>query len=345
MDTLRNFPKLKSYVEVAKMVSSGYINITPKIEFGSYLLLYGTNVVERHRFRIGFRTTEYMSPYYKLRLYGAYGLNDQRFKYGGSAEVFVSRKNWIKLGYQYKHDLQGIGIPDLFEEDPLLEAASQLGLLERMNFVDQHRGWFQMDLHRTLTQKIAFSSKVMRPEGEFVFAWQDPKTQELKVNMRVSEISYQLEWTPKETRLINGNSRLNINVNKAPDFTLTYRYGFDGLLGSDFEYHKLSLDMRQIARLGIWGRAEYVIKLNKTFTPLPYLMLDIFPGNETFVRTLETYVLMDFFEKAYLAIGRQHFNDLVIDYLPNYPSDNASLFHIGGQLAEYTKTHSLGQTQ
>lgn len=55
-------------------------------------------------------------------------------------------------------------------------------------------------------------------------------------------------------------------------------------------------------------------------------------------------VLMDFFEKAYLAIGRQHFNDLVIDYLPNYPSDNASLFHIGGQLAEYTKTHSLGQT-
>lgn len=298
VDTLKNFPRLKSYVEVAKMVSSGYFSLTPKIDFGSYLLLYGTNVIERHRFRAGFRTTENMSKYYKLRAYTAYGLRDQRFKYGASLDVFLSRKRWMKAGYQFKHDLEGIGAPDFYEDDPLIEAAAQLGLLDRMNFVTVHRLWYQMDLHRTLTQKVAFTHKRLRPEGDFVFAWTDRQGDGdvLKVDLTVSELSYELKWRPKETKLINGNNRLSVNKHKAPDFIFKYKYGFKGFLGSDFSYHKLGFEMRQIARLGIWGRAEYVGKLNKTFTPLPYLLLDIFPGNETIIRSLETFVMMDFFE-------------------------------------------------
>lgn len=298
VDTVRNFPKVKTYVDVAKTLTSGYVNINPKLEFGSFLTVYGTNVVERHRFRAGLRTTEYFSPYVKLRGHVAYGLADQRFKYGLGAEVFLSRKNWVKLGYRHKHDLEGIGAPEFYEEDPLMEAAAQLGLLERLNFVTLNRAWLQMDLHRTLTQRIAFTHEVLRPEGDFTFAWTDQNAagNQLKVNMQVSELLYELEWTPKETRLINGNNRLNINVNKAPNFILRYHYGIDGFLNGDFSYHKLAFEMRQIARLGIWGRGEYVLKLNKTFTPLPYILLDIFPGNETVIRSLETYVLMDFFE-------------------------------------------------
>ncbi|MCB0738872.1 MAG: carboxypeptidase-like regulatory domain-containing protein, partial [Bacteroidetes bacterium] len=164
VDTVRNFPRLKTYVELAKMLSSGYFNISPKLEFGSYLLLYGTNVVEQNRFRVGFRTNEYFSQYYKVRAHIAYGTLDQRWKYGANTEIFLSRKRWNKIGYQFKHDLEGIGMPDLLEEDPLMEAAAQIGLLERLNFVNLHRAWWQMDLHRTLTQRIYFTHKTLSPE-------------------------------------------------------------------------------------------------------------------------------------------------------------------------------------
>ncbi|MCB0739175.1 MAG: carboxypeptidase-like regulatory domain-containing protein, partial [Bacteroidetes bacterium] len=92
------------------------------------------------------------------------------------------------------------------------------------------------------------------------------------------------------------------------------------VLGGQIAYHKLSLDMRQIARLGIWGRAEYVFNLNKTFTPVPYLLLDVFAGNETFIRTLETYNMMNFFEfvsdQNFQAFYVHHFDGNLMNRIP-----------------------------
>lgn len=299
VDSVRSFPRLRTYVDVIKVVTSGYFKLTPKIELGSYLLTYGQNVVEGHRFRAGFRTTGQFSKQWMFRAYGAYGLRDQRFKYGLIGEHFLSRKSWTKVGLQYKNDIEGIGVQDDYEQqNALMEAASQIGLLDRLNRVEVFRGWFHTDLHPTITQRFIFTHKSLRPEGNYNFAYfPNPETAtEIRRNMRISELAFETRWAPGETKLVNDNKRTSINVNKAPAFTFRYTLGMEGLFGSDFTYHKIGLKANQIARLGYIGRAEYIMSYNKVFTPLPYLLLNIFPGNETPIRTLGTFNMMNFFE-------------------------------------------------
>jgi len=323
VDSIRDFPRVRTYIDVAKVLTSGYFQVAPKIEFGSYLLTYGTNVIEQHRFRLGFRTTNEFSKQFTLKAYGAYGLRDKRFKYGMVGETFLSRNNWTKIGYQYKHDLEGIGAPDDYEEtNALLEAATQLGLLSRMNRVELHRFWFHTDLHRSVTQKIIFTNKFYSPEGDFVFAYfpnpDDPGP--VKTTMRTTELAFETVWTPLETKLINDNKRTRLNVHKAPNFTFRYSVGLKGPLGGDFQYHKFNLGVSQIARMGIAGRGEYVLNYNKVLTPLPYLLLNTFPGNETVIRTLSTYNMMDFFEfvadESLMLFYVHHFDGVLMNRVP-----------------------------
>jgi hypothetical protein len=323
VDTVRNFPRVRTYIDVAKILTGGYIKISPKIEYGSYLLTFGTNVVEQHRFRAGFRTTGQFSKRFTLKAYGAYGLRDQRFKYGAIGEVFLSRKSWTKLGYQYKHDLEGLGAPDDYEDqNPLMEAATQLGLLQRLNRVEVHRLWFHTDLHRSVTQKVIFTSKFLSPEGDFVFAYYPDLNDRSTVasDIRITELAFETRWSPFETKLVNDNRRTRLNVNKAPAFTVRYSLGLKGVLGGDFAYHRLDLKMNQIARFGIIGRGEYILNYNKTFTPLPYTLLNIYPGNETVIRTLGTYNMMDFFEfvadESFMLFYVHHFDGVVMNRIP-----------------------------
>ncbi|MGB0430808.1 MAG: DUF5686 family protein [Bacteroidia bacterium] len=323
VDTIRNFPRVRTYIDIAKILTGGYIKMTPKVEFGSYLLTYGTNVIEQHRFRAGFRTTGQFSRRFTLKGYGAYGLKDQRFKYGAQGELFLSRKNWTKIGYQYKHDLEGLGAPDDYEDlNPLLEAATQLGLLSRLNRVELHRFWFHTDLHRSIVQKVIFTNKLINPEGDFVFAYypNNSSSSTPASSLRVSELAFETVWSPFETKLINENRRTRLNVNKAPSFTLRYSLGLNGVLGGNFAYHKLDFSVNQIARFGIAGRGEYVLNYNKTFTPLPYLLLNIYPGNETFIRTIGTYNLMNFFEfvsdESLMLFYVHHFDGLLMNRVP-----------------------------
>ncbi|MFY0675033.1 MAG: carboxypeptidase-like regulatory domain-containing protein [Bacteroidia bacterium] len=323
VDTIRNFPRVKTYIDLAKILAGGYIKITPKVEFGSYLLTYGTNVVEQHRFRAGFRTTGALSKRFTLKAYGAYGLKDQRFKYGSIAEVFLNRENWTKIGYQYKNDLEGLGASYDYEDlNPLMEAATQLGLLQRLNRVQVNRIWFHTDLHRSVTQKVIFTSKFQSPEGDFVFAYYpDFNKRSLTANdIRITELAFETRWSPFETKLVNGNRRSRLNVNKAPAFTFRYSLGLKDVFGGDFAYQKLDLRMEQIARLGIVGRGEYIINYSKTFTPLPYTLLNIYPGNETFIRTLGTYNMMNFFEfvadESLMLFYVHHFDGVVMNRIP-----------------------------
>ncbi|MBI1184159.1 carboxypeptidase-like regulatory domain-containing protein [bacterium] len=323
VDTIRNFPRVKSYIDIAKILTGGYIPISPKIEFGSYLLTYGTNVVEQNRFRVGLRSTGKFSKKVILKAYAAYGTKDDRFKYGLTAETFLDRKTWTKLGYQYKLDLEGLGAVDQFEDmSPMMEAATQLGLLSRMNWVNLHRLWFYTDIYKNVTQKVIFTTKSISPEGNYVFAYYPnlDNPNHIANTLQISELAIETRWAPLETKLVNDNQRTKLNVNKAPALTVRYTLGMKNVMGGNFDYHKLDIKVNQIARLGLFGRAEYIVNYNKIFTPLPYVLLSFYPGNQTFVRSLSTYNLMNFFEfvsdQSLMVFYVHHFDGLLMNRVP-----------------------------
>jgi hypothetical protein len=324
IDSIRNFPQVKTYIEIADIIINGYYEAGP-IDIGPYILLYGFNEVEGHRFRVGGRTNESFSKQNIFSGYLAYGTRDRRFKYNLQAEHFLDKDSWTKVGLQVKEDMIGLGLQDRpGQTNNLFAATTQLGLLDRLNLVQLQRAWLTSDLVKGVTQRVFLTTKDVDPRGDFVFSYfTDPEAapnSPQASSFTTSEITLETRLARKETWLRDGNQRSSLGTETLPVTTLTYTAGLRDWLGSDFNYHKLSISFDQTLKMGALGRGEYKLTGSRIFSPLPYPLLNILPGNETFVRTDATFDMMNFFEfvvdEAVTLRYTHHFEGVLMNRFP-----------------------------
>ena len=297
IDSINNFPRVRTYVDVIETLVNGYYRVGG-FEIGPYLLIYGNNAVEGSRFRMGFRTNADFSKKWIFKAYAAYGTKDAKIKYSATVERFLSRKNWTKVGVMYKNDVEGLGVIDNFYEvNNLFALTTQLGLIDKMREIKLYRVWFESDLFPGFNQKIAFSKDYFSPLGNYVFEYFDDDTKTTRTSIiNSTEFTLVSRYAPKEKVVISNNTRIGIESQKAPMLTLTYNLGIKGFLGGDFNYHKLSLRINQKVKLFAMGRFRYEIEASKVFNQLPYPILQVLPGNETFIYSKKAYNMMNFLE-------------------------------------------------
>jgi hypothetical protein len=89
VDTIKSLPAFKTYVDFVTLFFTGYKDIG-KIELGPYYTVYSFNKIEGNRFRIGGRTSDDFSTKVLMDGYLAYGLKDEKFKYGGGIKFKLS---------------------------------------------------------------------------------------------------------------------------------------------------------------------------------------------------------------------------------------------------------------
>lgn len=322
VDSVRNMPVVKSYTEVIETIVNGYWDLG-QVEVGPYLQLYGNNVVEGHRFRIGGRTDEDFSKQWIFSGYLAYGTKDKNFKYNLQAERFLSRESWTKVGFQHKYDLEGLGIyEDFFTSGGLFQFSSQIGLIERFNWIELNRFWVETDLFDGFTQRAYLVTRDYDPEGNYTFAYQRPSDamQQTSSQFKTTALTLESRYAPKEKVTVSGNQRVRLRSEKAPVVTLRYTRGINGFLGGDFDYHKGGINVHQHLNLGLAGRGRYEVQGKKIFSRLPYPLLNLLPGNETLIKSNNTYNLMDFYEfVADETIGlsyTHHFEGFILNRVP-----------------------------
>jgi len=158
--------------------------------------------------------------------------------------------------------------------------------------------------------------------GNYVFAYQEPgeENSAKQEDFKTTEVTLESRYAPKEKTIINGNERVRLRTGRAPVFTMRYTMGLKGVLGSDFQYHKLTLNVEQDLNLGPIGRGNYDLTGTKIFNPLPYPLLNVFPGNETIIRSNNTYNLMNFYEfvadRSVEFAYTQHFGGFLLNRVP-----------------------------
>lgn len=76
----------------------GFINIDLK-----NIMWY--NAYEGYRLGLGINTNEKMLKWCTLGAYGAYGFKDKAFKYGGSVDFRISKRDEVHIGVLYKNDI------------------------------------------------------------------------------------------------------------------------------------------------------------------------------------------------------------------------------------------------
>lgn len=324
IDSLKNAPALKPYIEIINLLVYGYKTLPAlKIDLGPYIYTYAFNTFEGHRIRLGFRTASSFSKKWVLSGYTAYGTRDREFKYGGGIQYIFSRKKWTTGGISYSHDVERMGVTkESIGNSAIFGAFSRFGNFRRPYFQNVFSTYFEREVTRGLTHKITFRHRDFKPSFPFYYRTNPSMGEESPLNSlyRTSELIFETRLARKETFVQNNNYRISTGNGNAPIVGIRYTIGLKNFAGGDFNYHKLETEVSQTLRAGIWGRLFYQMTLGYIPSTIPYPLLYSPLGNESLIYVPNAFNLMNFFEfisDRYITARFEHSDDgLIFNRIP-----------------------------
>ncbi|MBC7923533.1 MAG: carboxypeptidase-like regulatory domain-containing protein [Ferruginibacter sp.] len=325
IDSIKNVPVVKTYVEIANILVNGYKTFG-KIDVGPYSVAYANNNIEGNRFRLGFRTNDQFSRKWVLKAYGAYGTRDRIFKYGAGVDYLASRKAWTVMGLRSTYDLERLGATtEEIGNNTLVLAATKFGAFRRAYFQEENVAYVQREIKKGFNQNVRFRTFTFRPQypiGQFAYY----KDSELGIDSpiadryRSSELTFETRLAKDERYIQAGNERISLGADKWPILVLRYTLGMKGVLNSDFRYDKFSVDLFHSVRLGALGRTNYILRGGYIPSTLPYPMLRIHLGNQSAFYYVTSFNLMNYYEfisDQYASLHVTHrFEGLLFNRIP-----------------------------
>lgn len=325
IDTVRSIPFIKKGVNILYFLFSGYKDFGP-VDIGHYMTLYSRNQFEGDKVRIGFRTNGKFSKNWIIRGYGAYGFKDKGFKYNLQLERILTRFPWSKAGIQYRYDIDQVGTNYSFSSNMnlgqspnnLFNTFSQIGSISRLVRKQEARAWYERDFNIGLSSTVTFQN--IRTTPLFPVQFGDDFNIFLQRKYSITEALLDLRYSAKERYVQNGTERISFGNKRSPVITLNYTAGIKGLLDGDFSYHKVSLSFSNRFRFATLGYSQVYVKVGKVFSKIPYTLLEIPRGNETYLFASNTFNQMSNFEfvsDQYMeAFFQHHFSGLFFNRIP-----------------------------
>ena len=320
VDTLKNLPAIKTWIDIFKTVVRGYYDIG-KVELGPYASLISFNEIEGTRFRIGGRTTTKFSKLIRLDGHIAYGTKDTKIKYG-LGFLFLPNKNPRRaVGGNYKYDIEQLGAsPNAFQEDFFLNALFRRNPADKLSFTSEYKFYYEHEWFNGFTNKINFIQKEIIPIGsEMVQVYDDNGDVESLETITTSEFRLDTRFAYNEKFLMGDFGRVSTGT-KYPVVLLSYGLGIPDLFGGDYRYHRLKIGVKQWFNVFNIGWSKYMIEAGKTWGILPFPLLELHPGNETFIFDEYAFNLMNYFEfvsdEYFSFYYTHHFDGLLFNHIP-----------------------------
>lgn len=323
IDSLRKSPRISTIRRAIRIIWDGYYNFK-YVQLGHWYTMFGYNDIEGFRFQGTLQTNINWSKKWILKGHLAYGFKDTKLKYNGQVEYFLDRSKWEKIGIRHQYDIERLGIdPDFLESHVFLNwlfiFSSQFGYLQRMSLTDQTRIWYETDHWRGWNSKFIVNHKHFQPLGDYTFAWYDDKNN-VQTDFRSTDFTFVTSYSAKRVWLVEDNWRFGAESLRGNVWTFKATVGVKDVLGSDFNYTKLSLNVQRFWNTGYLGRLDYNITASKVFGKVPYPLATIFQGNEPIFSSEKSYNLMNFFEfaadESVEAIILHHFDGLLFNRIP-----------------------------
>lgn len=324
VETIKKLPAFKTYVDIITIFVSGY-KVIGDFELGPYFTMYSFNPIEGHRFRFGGRTSNAFSKRLMLESYVAYGTNpdqEQPFKYGGGFKYFLSKKPRLSVGASYKNDVEQLGQgQNAWRQDNILASVFRSNPAVKLNGFEEitaniNREWFQ-----GFSTALSLSNRRIWSLGENLrFESPAPDGTLMPVsNIISSEVQAFARFAYKE-KYVNGQfERVSLGT-KYPVLQVKYTLGLKGVMNSGYEYHKLQVNVSDKIRINPIGFSDILFEAGKVYGELPFPLLELHNGNETFSYDVTAFNLMDFYEfvsDEYMSLSVvHHFNGLLLNKIP-----------------------------
>ena len=320
VDSLKQVPAFNNIVDLVKLVLTGYKEFG-YLDFGPYFKTYSYNPVEGHRFRLGGRTGDLFSERVVINGYVAYGTFDERYKYGTWTDWLVNENPRQIIGVSYKDDLEQLGQSrNALSEDNILSSFLRRNPNNKLTNVEEYLGYVEREWFRGYSNKVIFHTRDMRPLGSLSYERADDDNNLTDVsNIQSTEVGLYTRFSYKERFVGTGFDRFSLGSDY-PTVEMYVAAGLEGVLEGEFEYQKLILAFRDKIRFGTFGYLDWRIEGGKYWGTVPYPLLELHNGNESWFYDYQAFNLMNYFEFAsdeYVQLMMtHHFDGKYFDRVP-----------------------------
>jgi hypothetical protein len=317
VDSLKNMKSFRTLMDWVTFFLAGYKQtFHNKFEVGPASTFYGYNPIEGFRLRFGGRTTPTLSKRYYFETYGASGFADQKWKYFGSftyslnnKSIYAFPQNYLRVSYQKATRIPGQELQFVQEDNALLSA--KRGNNSKWLYNNYFKLAYQHEFESHFSYNLEYKYWKQMPAGVLGYVMPLPSAtggvDSLK-SITTSDVTLTLRYAPHESFYTGKVYRIPI-IYKYPIFTLTYTAGLKGLMGGQYNYQRINLNIFKRAYLSQLGYTDISFSGGYILGKLPWPLLYQPPANQTFAYQLESYNLMNFMEFSY-----DHYATLMIDH-------------------------------
>lgn len=330
VDTLKSIPLFQSYVHTVELIVDGHKKFG-KIEIGPWYKWISGNQRERLRLRFDLGTTEEFSKQLRLHGYLAYGTADKKFKGQLDAHYKFPGNGGYSVQAAWWHDLdngrtrdgeEGVTSDNLFSQLIRRPGIRQKFLQEDVVRTSVGKEWpnaFSINASISRSSYTTFNplppQKIISPNHDDIIS---------------TEVGLKLRYAPGEKKTTTAR-RERRRSGDNPIFEATAAAGLPHVAGGQYSYQKAKAAITQNIHLPGWGQLYYQVYGGKIWgKPLPFMLLEMHPGNEIFYYSQQAFNLMSRFEYVsdrYAGfIVEHHFDKKLLRLLPLLRRTNVRQF-------------------
>ncbi|MCX7861568.1 MAG: DUF5686 and carboxypeptidase regulatory-like domain-containing protein [Bacteroidales bacterium] len=295
VDSIKNVKTFRTFYDIMNAIIT-YYYVWGKFEFGPYFTIYSFNNVEGNRIRIGGRTSNEISTRYMVESYIAYGTKDQRWKYGGNFLYLFDNNPRRGFTFDFKHDMEQLGQSlNAFREDNILSSTFRRGPQYTLSLVNQIKTEYEHEWYQGFSNTLRIKWREYFPYHGQTFYLYENHQQVYYPSFITTEVSLNTRIAYNEKFVMGKFERISLGT-EYPVINFTATLGIKGLLGGQFTYQKLELNIDHWFNTYPVGYGTYVIDAGKIFGRLPYPLLKLHEGNQTYFFDEYAFNLMNYYE-------------------------------------------------
>ena len=297
VDEIKSLPVYDVAFAITTAITQQYIRLEDwKFEYGRWARTIVHNDTEGLRLAVGGRTTKYFSTFIRLGGYIAYGFKDHAPKWELTTELNFNRERQRMLTLEYKKDFTQLGSgTGVFTAQNLFSSIFARNHGNMQSMVHSFRIAYEHEFHPNVNTFLAFTrSRIWGNEHVPLFRASDGLPQ---ASYTTNELHAQLRLSWEE-RVTRNYFKKRYLFTKYPVITMNVIAGIPGISPEDVKYLRTEIIMNWRVPATAIGFGRFTLEGGAIFGSVPYTLLKLHEGNQTFFLDRTAFACMDYYEFA-----------------------------------------------
>ena len=323
VDDIQQRPFYKVTYFLSKAIFQGYAEIKPlRFEIGPLHRTLIFNATEGVRVQLGGRTRRELTERIRIGGYGAYGFRDREWKWNGSIELMLGRESTRKLTLTAFKDFMQLGSGSgAFSQQNIFSPIVSRSRADKQTMMRSFKAHYDHEFCPNVNGFLEWETYRIwsNPTVEFRLpGWTEENPLLLdSFSANIARAQLRFSW---QERVNRGPFDKQYIFTKYPVIYLTGTKGFGGITQNDYPFWMVDGALIWNSPSNALGFGLLTVEGGWIWGSVPYPMLKLHPGNQTYFLDRSACATMNYYEFAsdrWAAIFYEHnFNGFFLGKIP-----------------------------